>query len=107
MSTRKNLVVIIDRSGSMGGKNRLILAKNAALTVLDTLTPDDYVSICIAWCSEVYKHRAERIFLKFFFVNYFINYYSLRVYIDTCPTTLFKTLFHVFVLFLCDFIFVV
>lgn len=45
MSTKKNLVIIIDRSGSMGNARRMILAKHAALTVLDTLTADDYVSI--------------------------------------------------------------
>ena len=45
MSTRKKLVIIIDRSGSMGKEHRMNLAKDAALTVLNTLTPDDYVSI--------------------------------------------------------------
>ena len=44
MSTRKRLVIIIDRSGSMRAKQRMVLAKDAALTVLNTLTPDDYVS---------------------------------------------------------------
>lgn len=45
MSTRKRLVIIIDQSGSMKAKQRMVLAKDAALTVLNTLTPDDYVSI--------------------------------------------------------------
>lgn len=39
----KNLVIIIDRSGSMSGK-RMKLAIDAALTVLDTLSPQDNVS---------------------------------------------------------------
>ena len=40
---KKNLVIIIDRSGSMSG-SRMRLAKDAALTVLDTLSPHDNVS---------------------------------------------------------------
>lgn len=40
---KKNLVIIIDRSGSMSGP-RMQLAKDAALTVLDTLSPQDNVS---------------------------------------------------------------
>ena len=47
MSTKKNVVIIIDRSGSMTKAGRMALAKDAALTVLDTLTADDYVSIAI------------------------------------------------------------
>lgn len=43
---KKNLVIIIDRSGSMSGP-RMRLAVDAALTVLDTLSPQDYVSITI------------------------------------------------------------
>ena len=39
----KNLVIIIDRSGSMSG-TRMKLAIDAALTVLDTLSPQDNVS---------------------------------------------------------------
>ena len=39
----KNLVIIIDRSGSMSG-TRMRLAIEAALTVLDTLSPQDNVS---------------------------------------------------------------
>lgn len=41
---KKNLVIIIDRSGSMSGL-RMRLAKEAAFTVLDTLSPKDNVSI--------------------------------------------------------------
>ena len=44
MSTKKRLVIIIDRSGSMSAKQRMALAKDAALTALNTLTPNDYVS---------------------------------------------------------------
>ena len=44
MSLRKNMIIIIDKSGSMGNKGRMSLAIAAALTVLDTLRPDDYVS---------------------------------------------------------------
>lgn len=40
---KKNLVIIIDRSGSMFG-TRMKLAIDAALTVLDTLSPQDNVS---------------------------------------------------------------
>ena len=40
---KKNLVIIIDRSGSMSGP-RMRLAIDAALTVLDTLSPQDNVS---------------------------------------------------------------
>ena len=40
---KKNLVIIIDRSGSMKGL-RMKLAKDAAITVLDTLSPHDNVS---------------------------------------------------------------
>lgn len=40
---KKNLVIIIDRSGSMSGP-RMRLAIEAALTVLDTLSPQDNVS---------------------------------------------------------------
>ena len=43
---KKNLVIIIDRSGSMSGP-RMRLAVDAALTVLDTLSSQDYVSITI------------------------------------------------------------
>ncbi|XP_028405667.1 uncharacterized protein LOC114528242 isoform X2 [Dendronephthya gigantea] len=52
MSARKKLVIIIDRSGSMGREQRMSLAKDAALTVLDTLTPDDYVTT-IAFSNSV------------------------------------------------------
>ncbi|KAL9972842.1 hypothetical protein ACROYT_G019223 [Oculina patagonica] len=41
---KKNLVIIIDRSGSMSGP-RMRLAIEAALTVLDTLSPQDNVGI--------------------------------------------------------------
>ena len=47
MATRKNLVIIIDRSGSMSRAGRIVLAKDAALTVLETLTADDYVSTSV------------------------------------------------------------
>ena len=40
---KKNLVIIIDRSGSMSG-TRMKLAIDAALTVLDTLSPQDNVN---------------------------------------------------------------
>lgn len=40
---KKNLVIIIDRSGSMKGP-RMRLAIDAALTVVDTLSPQDNVS---------------------------------------------------------------
>ena len=45
MPVRKNLIVIIDRSGSMSLLQRMNLARTAALTVLDGLRPEDYVSI--------------------------------------------------------------
>lgn len=40
---KKNLVIVIDRSGSMSG-TRMRLAIDAARTVLDTLSPQDNVS---------------------------------------------------------------
>lgn len=40
---KKNLVIIVDRSGSMSGP-RMLLAKDAAVTVLDTLSAQDNVS---------------------------------------------------------------
>jgi uncharacterized protein with von Willebrand factor type A (vWA) domain len=55
MSTRKRLVIIIDRSGSMGGRQRMNLAKDAAVTVLNTLTPDDFVSKSIIHFLHVRK----------------------------------------------------
>jgi hypothetical protein len=41
----KNLVIILDVSGSMGDLNRINLAKSAAKSVLDTLTFADYVNV--------------------------------------------------------------
>ena len=43
----KNVVLVIDVSGSMGDFGRLELAKDAAKTVIDTLTNFDYVGVVI------------------------------------------------------------
>jgi Ca-activated chloride channel family protein len=42
---RANLVLLVDVSGSMGSPNRLPLAKSALALLIDTLRPDDTVSI--------------------------------------------------------------
>ena len=57
---RKNLVIIIDRSGSMSGL-RMRLAKEAAFTVLDTLSPKDNVSIVHFRKQEEFIRLATRL----------------------------------------------
>ncbi|XP_019645836.1 PREDICTED: VWFA and cache domain-containing protein CG16868-like [Branchiostoma belcheri] len=42
---KKNVVIVIDISGSMNTAHRIDLAKQAALTVLDTLTARDWVGV--------------------------------------------------------------
>lgn len=42
---RANLVLLVDVSGSMGSANRLPLARSALALLIDTLRPDDTVSI--------------------------------------------------------------
>ncbi|XP_068702229.1 VWFA and cache domain-containing protein 1-like isoform X1 [Montipora foliosa] len=44
---KKNVVIIIDRSASMRRLRRMELAKDAAITVLDTLSPQDNVGIVV------------------------------------------------------------
>lgn len=41
----KDIVIVVDSSGSMGAYGRMSLAKAAAQVVLDTLSPHDYVNI--------------------------------------------------------------
>lgn len=60
---KKNLVIIIDRSGSMSGL-RMRLAKEAALTVLDTLPPKDNVSIVHFWKQEEVTRLATRLNIR-------------------------------------------
>jgi hypothetical protein len=43
----KDVVLILDKSGSMGDANRIALAKAAALAVIDTLSDYDYVGIVL------------------------------------------------------------
>lgn len=57
MTVQKKVVIIIDYSGSMKNKNRMLLAQNAALTVLSTLTPDDYVGIVLLLTSNILSHN--------------------------------------------------
>lgn len=47
----KNLVIVIDTSGSMEFASRITIAREAAKTVLDTLTFADYVNI-VTVCSS-------------------------------------------------------
>ncbi|KAI8511664.1 hypothetical protein Bbelb_107640 [Branchiostoma belcheri] len=49
---KKNVVIVIDVSGSMDTANRIDLAKQAALTVLDTLTARDWVGV-VSFSTEV------------------------------------------------------
>ena len=42
---RKNIVIIIDQSSSMRKDRKMEMAKDAAITVLDTLSPQDNASI--------------------------------------------------------------
>lgn len=60
---KKNLVIIIDRSGSMSGL-RMRLAKEAAFTVLDTLSPKDNVSIVHFWKQEEFIRLATRLNIR-------------------------------------------
>ena len=57
---KKNLVIIIDRNGSMSGL-RMRLAKEAAFTVLDTLSPKDNVSIVHFRKQEEFIRLATRL----------------------------------------------
>lgn len=41
----KNVILVIDTSGSMGSFSRMSRAREAALTVLRTLNPEDYVGV--------------------------------------------------------------
>jgi len=43
----KNVVMVLDKSGSMSKANRLSLMKSAAQWVLNTLTPHDYVTVVV------------------------------------------------------------
>ncbi|XP_078678415.1 voltage-dependent calcium channel subunit alpha-2/delta-4-like [Branchiostoma floridae x Branchiostoma belcheri] len=50
---KKNVVIVIDVSGSMRKENRIELAKQAALTVLDTLTARDWAGV-VSFSEEAY-----------------------------------------------------
>lgn len=43
----KDVVIVVDVSGSMGQHNRLELAKDAAVTVINTLGSDSYVNVVV------------------------------------------------------------
>lgn len=45
ISLRSAICMVIDRSGSMKGQNKLVNAKAAAIQVLDTLRSDDYIGM--------------------------------------------------------------
>ena len=51
----KDLVIVLDRSGSMMEDNRQALARVAARTVIGTLNPNDRVSRLksIIWCTSL------------------------------------------------------
>ena len=47
----KDIIIVIDKSGSMGSQNRMELAKQAADRVVDTLTDADYAQV-VAFSSD-------------------------------------------------------
>lgn len=51
--TPKDIVLVIDRSGSMKKFDRMKSTKNAAITVLNTLNPNDRVAV-ITFSDEAY-----------------------------------------------------
>ncbi|GMH60690.1 hypothetical protein TrLO_g902 [Triparma laevis f. longispina] len=63
----KDVVMVIDRSGSMYSENRADIAKKAALAVLDTLTWADYANVVFfsaAGLEEAYGSSSEPVLLQ-------------------------------------------
>lgn len=52
---KKNIVIVIDESFSMGISTRIQDAKEAAEAVITTLSPRDWVSISISVTRNVYN----------------------------------------------------
>jgi Mg-chelatase subunit ChlD len=54
----KDIIIILDISGSMQRYNRLVLAKIAAIKIVDSLTIGDYFAVVVfssdAYSSEIY-----------------------------------------------------
>ena len=46
----KDIIIIIDRSGSMNDDNHMSTAKEAAKTVIGTLNPNDRVGMTVRQC---------------------------------------------------------
>ena len=51
--TPKDVVLVIDRSASMKKFDRMKVTKQAAITVLNTLTPDDRIAV-VVFSDEAY-----------------------------------------------------
>jgi len=52
-SIPKDIVLVIDRSASMKKFNRMVATKKAAITVLNTLTPDDRIAV-VAFSNQAF-----------------------------------------------------
>ena len=63
----KNVVILIDKSGSMADNDRLTIAKAAVISVLQTLGSSSFVSV-VAFNGEVYLSCFGMLFIEYIYL---------------------------------------